>query len=60
MPSVSQKQHNFMEMIAHGGKPRSGRGPSKAVAQEFVQADANPGLLSSAMTRKPKRAPKQR
>ncbi len=28
-----------MEMIAHGGKPRSGKGPSKAVAEEFVQAD---------------------
>ena len=39
MPSTSKKQHNFMEMIAHGGKPRKGKGPSKAVAEEFVQAD---------------------
>jgi len=39
MPSKSKKQHNFMEMIAHGGKPRSGKGPSKKVAQEFVAAD---------------------
>ena len=28
-----------MEMIAHGGKARGGKGPSKAVAQEFVAAD---------------------
>lgn len=40
MPSVSQKQHNYMEGIAHGMKPRSGKGPSKAVAEEFVKADA--------------------
>ena len=39
MPSVSKKQHNYMEMIAHGGKPKSGKGPSKAVAKEFVNAD---------------------
>lgn len=38
MPSVSQKQHNFMEGIAHGMKPR-GKGPSIAVAKEFVAAD---------------------
>jgi hypothetical protein len=28
-----------MEMIAHGGKPRTGGGPSSAVAKEFVAAD---------------------
>jgi hypothetical protein len=39
MPSRSKKQHNFMEGIAHGMKPRKGKGPSKAVAQEFVAAD---------------------
>ena len=39
MPSKSGKQHRYMEMIAHGGKPRSGKGPSVAVAKEFVQAD---------------------
>ena len=39
MPSKSQKQHNLMEMVAHGGHPKGGKGPSKAVAQEFVQAD---------------------
>lgn len=45
MPSVSQKQHNFMEMIAHGGKPRGGKGPSKRVAQEFVAADTGRGII---------------
>lgn len=39
MPSKSAKQHRFFEMIAHGGKPRHGKGPSKKVAQEFVAAD---------------------
>ncbi len=39
MPSTSKKQHNFMEGIAHGMTPRSGKGPSPAVAKEFVAAD---------------------
>lgn len=39
MPSVSGKQHRYMEGIAHGMKPTKGKGPSKAVAQEFVAAD---------------------
>lgn len=38
MPSVSGKQHRFMEGIAHGMKPK-GKGPSVAVAKEFVAAD---------------------
>lgn len=39
MPSKSGKQHRYMEMIAHGGTPRKGKGPSVAVAKEFVAAD---------------------
>jgi hypothetical protein len=39
MPSKSAKQHRYMEMIAHGGTPYGGKGPSPAVAKEFVQAD---------------------
>jgi ribosomal protein S7 len=39
MPSKSRAQHNFMAMIAHGVKPRGGKGPSKAVAREFLAAD---------------------
>jgi hypothetical protein len=43
MPSKSRKQHNYMEMIAHGGTPRKGGAPSKAVAREFVKADKKKG-----------------
>lgn len=39
MPSSSQRQHNFFEGIAHGMKPRKGKGPSPAVAREFINAD---------------------
>jgi hypothetical protein len=38
MPSASKKQHNFMEAVAHGMKPRNG-GPSVKVAKEFAAAD---------------------
>lgn len=37
MPAKSAKQYRFMQMIAHGGKPRSGIGPSPEVAREFVE-----------------------
>jgi hypothetical protein len=40
MPSKSKKQHRFMEAIAHGMKPKSGKGPSPYVAREFIAADA--------------------
>ncbi len=43
MPSKSAAQHAFMEGIAHGMKPKGGNGPSKAVAEEFVQADMAKG-----------------
>jgi len=43
MPSKSTKQHRYMEMIAHGGKPQSGKGPSVKVAKEFVAADKKRG-----------------
>lgn len=36
MPAKSGKQYRFMQMIAHGKKPRSGVGPSPEVAREFV------------------------
>lgn len=39
MPSRSVAQHNLMELIAHGGSPRGGKGPSPTVAKEFVAAD---------------------
>lgn len=46
MPSTSKKQHNLMEMIAHGGKPRGGKGPSVAVAKDFVAADKGKPISS--------------
>lgn len=36
MPAKSAKQYRLMQMIAHGGSPRKGIGPSEAVAKEFV------------------------
>lgn len=39
MPSLTKRQHNFMAGIAHGMKPRSGHGPSVAVAKDFLAAD---------------------
>jgi hypothetical protein len=39
MPSKTPKQAKFMRAVAHGMKPRSGKGPSVAVAKEFVAAD---------------------
>jgi len=39
MPSKSPAQHRFMEGIAHGMKPKGGKGPSAKVAAEFVNAD---------------------
>ena len=38
MPVKSKAQMRFMEGIAHGMKPKSGNGPSKKVAEEFVSA----------------------
>jgi hypothetical protein len=38
MPVKSKAQMRFMEGIAHGMTPRGGKGPSKAVAEEFVSA----------------------
>lgn len=39
MPSSSKKQAKFMAAVAHGMKPKGGKGPSKAVAKEFHKAD---------------------
>jgi hypothetical protein len=39
MPSVSPKQAKFMRAVAHGMKPSNGKGPSVAVAKEFMHAD---------------------
>ena len=37
MPAKNAKQYRLMAMIAHGGKPTTGVGPSKEVAEKFVR-----------------------
>lgn len=39
MPAKSEKQFNFMQMIAHSKKKKKGMdtGPSKKVAQEMIE-----------------------
>lgn len=39
MPSVSQKQHNFMEMVAHDPKAAKRVGVPQSVGKEFAEAD---------------------
>ena len=39
MPSKSKAQAKLMSAVSHGWKMPGGKGPSKAVAQEFHQAD---------------------
>jgi hypothetical protein len=39
MPSVSKKQHNFMEMIAHSPKMAKKAGVPQSVGQDFAAAD---------------------
>jgi hypothetical protein len=46
MPSSTRKQHNFMEAVAHGMKPRKG-GPSVKVAKEFAAADKASGKFKA-------------
>lgn len=39
MPSVSKKQHNFMEMVAHDPAAAKRVGVSQSVGQDFASAD---------------------
>ena len=39
MPSVSKKQHNFMEMIAHSPKMAKKVGVPQSVGKDFAAAD---------------------
>lgn len=39
MPSKSRAQQKLMYAVASGAKPQRGKGPSQAVAKEFVAAD---------------------
>ena len=50
MPSRSNKQARYMAMMAHNPeKARKKGGPSREVAQEFVEEDKKSGRLSRAM-----------
>jgi len=42
-PSKTPKQKRLMQAVAHGWKPDQMKGPSKAVAKEFVKADQKKG-----------------
>ncbi len=43
MPDTTYKQHRFMQAVEHGFKPTREKGPSKAVAKEFLAADKSAG-----------------
>ncbi len=43
MPTVSKKQHNFMEAAAHNPQFAEKAGISQGTAEEFVQADMAKG-----------------
>lgn len=45
MPSKTPKQARFMAGIAHGMKPKGGKGPPVSVAKEWNQADKGTGIL---------------
>jgi len=50
MPAKSPEQYRFMAGIAHGMKPKNGKGPSKKVAKEFV--DKTPSGLRKQYSKK--------
>lgn len=45
MPSTSQKQHNFMEAIAHSSKFARKAGVPQSVGRDFANADKRHGLF---------------
>lgn len=40
MPSVSQRQHNFMAMIAHDKAKAKEKGVPQSVARDYAREDA--------------------
>ncbi len=47
MPSVSDKQHRFMEAIAHNPKFAAKAGVPVSVGEKFELADANAGITKN-------------
>lgn len=43
MPSSSEKQHKFMEAVAHSPKFAKKAGVSQSVGKDFVEADKKTG-----------------
>jgi len=62
MPSVSQKQHNLFEMVAHDPQAAKRLGIPQSVGKDYVEADKGKSLKSLPMKvgqpkkRKPKGA----
>lgn len=59
MPSVSGKQHRFMEMVAHDPAAAKRVGVPQSVGQDFAQADkgrkfSTKGIASAMRKHKPK------
>ena len=58
MPFTSKQQAKMMYALARGAKPRSGKGPSRKVAREFVAASR--GMKVSRLPQRVRsRAPKR-
>lgn len=58
MPSVSGKQHHFMEMVAHNSAAAKRVGVPQSVGQDFVGADqakSKGKKLAEVLKRMPKR-----
>jgi hypothetical protein len=47
MPSKSQRQHNFFEMVKHSPEMQRKTGVSGKVAAEFTEADKRAGKFQS-------------
>jgi len=52
MPSVSKKQHNFMEMIAHSPKMAKKAGVPQSVGKDFAAADKGKKFKGGGMAKK--------
>lgn len=58
VPSVSAKQHRFMEMVAHDPAAAKRVGVSQSVAEDYVKADAGQAGAASDKAEVPDGKPK--
>lgn len=47
MPSTSQKQHRFMEAVAHSPQFAKAAGVPQGVGKDFAKADDSAGITAS-------------